>query len=132
MRFFLQRGHDLAGFHEMTRFVIGLLLSKTREHLGLVEKALICTEKLAQVDNDFFLTFLEVAELLDRADFRGLVRQPRVIFVGELDVVMCHWSCSHVALTRKVSEISPRVLPKLEGRYGGFLPLLGMWRCLRW
>lgn len=85
VRFLLQRAHDLAGFREMTRFVIGLLLSRARKHLRPVGEALVRAERLAQADDIFFLTFPEAHEVLDGADLQELVRQRRVIFGRELE-----------------------------------------------
>jgi pyruvate,water dikinase len=85
VRFFLQRAHDLAGFREMTRFVIGLLLSKARQHLRPVGEELVRAKKMAHADDIFFLTFPEAHEVLDGADLRELVRQRRVIFAWELE-----------------------------------------------
>jgi pyruvate,water dikinase len=84
VRFFLQRAHALAGFREMTRFVIGLLLSKARERLVPVGEALVRAEKLAQAEDIFFLTFPEAHAALAGVDFRELIRERRVIFTREL------------------------------------------------
>jgi rifampicin phosphotransferase len=84
VRFLLQHAHTLAGFREMTRFFIGLVLSKAREHLRLVGEALVRAEKLTQADDIFFLAFPEVHKVLAGADLREVVGKRRVIFAREL------------------------------------------------
>jgi phosphohistidine swiveling domain-containing protein len=84
VRFLLRRAHALAGFREMTRFVIGLLLSKARERLRQVGEAMVRAEKLAQAEDIFFLTFPETHAMIAGADLRELVRNRRVIFAREL------------------------------------------------
>jgi rifampicin phosphotransferase len=84
VRFLLQHAHTLAGFREMTRFFIGLVLSKAREHLRLVGEALVRAEKLTQADDIFFLAFPEVHKVLAGADLREVVGERRVIFAREL------------------------------------------------
>jgi pyruvate,water dikinase len=84
IRFLLQRAHILAGFREMTRFFIGLILSKARERLKLVGEALVHAEKLAQAEDIFFLTFPEVHTVLAGVDLRETVVRRRIIFAREL------------------------------------------------
>jgi rifampicin phosphotransferase len=85
VRFFLQRARALAGFREMTRFVIGLLLSKARERLRPVGEAMVRAEKLARAEDISFLTFPEAHAALAGADLRELVTKRRVIFARELE-----------------------------------------------
>jgi pyruvate,water dikinase len=84
VRFFLRRAHALAGFREMTRFVIGLLLSKARERLRPVGEAMVRVEKLVQAEDIFFLTFPEVHAMIAGTDLRELVERRRVNFAREL------------------------------------------------
>jgi pyruvate,water dikinase len=68
----------------MTRFFIGLVLSKARERLKLVGEALVHAEKLAQAEDVFFLTFPEVHSVLAGVDLREVVVSRQIIFAREL------------------------------------------------
>src|SRR6185312_6156429 len=62
---FLRRAHTLAGFREMTRFVVGLVLAQARELLWPVGETLVRGGKLAQAADIFFLTLSEAHAALD-------------------------------------------------------------------
>lgn len=81
---FLRRAHALAGFREMTRFVAGLVLAKTRELLWPVGEALVQDGKLKEAADIFFLTFPEAHEALAGADLRERVSERRATFAREL------------------------------------------------
>lgn len=82
--FFLRRAHTLAGFREMTRFVVGIILSQTRELLWSVGEALVRAGKLTQAEDVFFLTLPEVQTALAGADPRAQVSKRRASFTREL------------------------------------------------
>ncbi len=84
VRFCLQRAHALAGFREMTRFVVGLRLSQARERLWLVGEALVRAGRLKETEDIFFLTFPEAHELLSGADLQESISTRRATFHREL------------------------------------------------
>src|SRR5438876_8683887 len=83
-RLCLQRAHALAGFREMTRFVVGLVLAQARELLWPVGKELTRAGRLKEAADIFFLTFPEVHALLSGADLRERVSERRATFAREL------------------------------------------------
>ncbi len=84
VHFFLHRAHTLAGYREMTRFVVGLLLAQARAQLWLVGAALVEAGKLNEAEEIFFLTFPEVHMALAGADLRAQVSARRATFEREL------------------------------------------------
>jgi pyruvate,water dikinase len=84
VRFLLQRAHALAGFREMTRFVIGLPLSHARQLLWLVGEELAKQGRLKEATDIFFLTFPEAQAALAGADFRPQVGERQATFAREL------------------------------------------------
>lgn len=82
--FCLRRTHTLAGFREMTRFVVGLVLAQVRAHLVPVGKELAEAGRLAQADDIFFLTLPEVHEALAGTDLHTLVETRRAAYNEEL------------------------------------------------
>ncbi len=80
----LQRAHTLAGFREMTRFVVGLFLAQTRELLWPVGEELARAGRVAQAADIFFLTLPDVHAALVGADLREKVSERRATFAREL------------------------------------------------
>lgn len=102
---FLQRAHALAGFREMTRFVVGLRLSQTRELLWPVGETLVRTGKLQEAADIFFLTLSEAHAALAGADLQELVSERRAIFARELER-------RHVPLVLLSDGTEPITLPQ--------------------
>jgi len=84
VRFCLKRAHALSGFREMTRFVVGLLLSQARALLWTVGEAAVQAGRLNEAEDLFFLTLAEAHALLSGADLRERVRERRASFAREL------------------------------------------------
>jgi phosphohistidine swiveling domain-containing protein len=84
VRFLLGRAHALAGFREMTRFVVGLRLSQARERLWQIGEALVRAKKLKEGADIFFLTFPEIHAQLSGADLQERVSERRVTYEREL------------------------------------------------
>jgi pyruvate,water dikinase len=84
VRSLLQRAHELAGFREMTRFVIGLLLAQARAQLVLVGATFVQAGKLDASEEVFWLTFPELHAALAGAEVREYVSARRAIFEQEL------------------------------------------------
>jgi pyruvate,water dikinase len=84
VRFFLQRAHTLAGFREMTRFVIGLRLSQARKLLWHCGMALTENGRLKEAADVFFLTLPEVQAALVGTDLQLQVNERRATFAREL------------------------------------------------
>ncbi len=80
----LHRAHALAGFREMTRFVVGLLLAQARERLWPVGAALVLAGKLNEAEDLFWLTFPELHAALAGADLRERVSARQATFEREL------------------------------------------------
>lgn len=80
----LRRTHSLAGFREMPRFVVGLVLAQVRAHLVPVGKKLVEAGQLSQADDIFFLTLPEVHEALAGTDVHTLVETRRAAYNAEL------------------------------------------------
>jgi pyruvate,water dikinase len=88
VHFFLQRAHTLAGFREMTRFVIGLRLSQARKLLWTCGVELAENGRLKEAADIFFLTFPEVHAALAGADLQAKVSERLANFTRELG--RCH------------------------------------------
>lgn len=84
VRFFLHRAHALAGFREMTRFVVGLVMAQARALLWPVGAALVKAGRLNQAEEVFFLTLPEAHAALAGADLREQVSARRATFEREL------------------------------------------------
>ncbi len=84
VRFCLQRAHALAGFREMTRFVVGLVLAQARELLWPVGEGLTRAGRLKEAADLFFLTLPEAHAALAGADLRERVSERRATFAREL------------------------------------------------
>lgn len=84
VRFLLERAHTLAGFREMTRFVVGLRLSQARQHLWPVGEELARAGRLNEAADLFFLTLSEAHAALSGADLREYVRERQASFAREL------------------------------------------------
>lgn len=84
VRWCLQRAHTLAGFREMTRFVVGLRLAQARELLWPVGEELARAGRLQEAADIFFLTLPEVHQALARAEMRERVSERRASFAREL------------------------------------------------
>jgi rifampicin phosphotransferase len=84
VRFLLERAHTLAGFREMTRFVVGLRLSQARQHLWPVGEELARAGRLNEAADLFLLTLSEAHAALSGADLRERVRERQASFAREL------------------------------------------------
>ncbi len=84
VRLLLTRAHLLAGFREMTRFVIGLRLAQIRSLLFPVGEALVEAGRLSEAADLFFLTYPEIHAALAGADYRAEVHERRMAFDREL------------------------------------------------
>jgi rifampicin phosphotransferase len=84
VRWCLRRAHALAGFREMTRFVVGVVLAQTRVLLWPVGEELVRAGKLHEAADLFFLTLPEAHAALSGADLRELVSERRAGFEREL------------------------------------------------
>ena len=84
VRLCLERAHALAGFREMTRFVVGLCLSQARELLWPVGEALARTGKLKEAADIYFLTLPEVHTALAGADMQECASERQATFTREL------------------------------------------------
>ena len=84
VRFCLERAHALAGFREMTRFIVGLVLAQARAHLWPVGAALVEAGRLNQAEDIFWLAFPEAHAALVGADLREQVSVRRATFEREL------------------------------------------------
>ncbi len=71
VRFCLERSHALAGFREMTRFVVGLVLAQARAHLWPVGAALVEAGRLNQAEDIFWLAFPEAHAALAGGGLRS-------------------------------------------------------------
>lgn len=84
VRVCLQRAHTLSGFREMTRFVVGLILSQARERLLVVGDALVRAGKLKKCTDIFFLTLPEVHVALKGGDLGERISERRADFAREI------------------------------------------------
>jgi pyruvate,water dikinase len=112
-RWFLIRAHALAGFREMTRFVVALRLAQARALLWPVGEALRQAGSLNEAADLFFLTFREVHAALAGADQRALVSERRATFDQEL-------GRRHVPLVLLSDGTEPTAVP-LTGQQGAVL-----------
>jgi rifampicin phosphotransferase len=80
----LRRAHALAGFREMTRFVVGLILAQARELLWPVGEELARAGRLNEAADLFFLALSEAHAALAGADLRERVSERRATFAREL------------------------------------------------
>jgi pyruvate,water dikinase len=84
VRFCLERAHALSGFREMTRFVVGQVLTQARAPLWEVGEVLVRAGRLDEAGDLFFLTLSEAHVLLSGADLRERVRERQATFAREL------------------------------------------------
>lgn len=84
VRLCLQHAHALAGFREMTRFVVGLVLSQARTQLRPVGETLVRAERLNRAEDLSFLSLPEIHAALAGADLRATIAARQVTFVREL------------------------------------------------
>lgn len=101
----LQRAHTLAGFREMTRFVVGVVLAQTRALLWPVGEELVHAGKLSESADLFFLTLPEAHAALSGADMRERVSGRRALFAREL-------GRRHVPLVLLSDGTEPTALPQ--------------------
>jgi phosphohistidine swiveling domain-containing protein len=80
----LQRAHALAGLREMTRFVIGLLLSQVRTYLQPVGAVLVRAGRLERAEDLCFLSIPEIHAALAGADLRTTITTRQATFEREL------------------------------------------------
>jgi pyruvate,water dikinase len=81
--FCLRRAHTLAGFREMTRFVVALVLARARTLLWPVGEELLQAGRLSQAEDIFFLALSEVHAALAGADFRVEIKERRATYTRE-------------------------------------------------
>jgi len=81
--FCLRRTHTLAGFREMPRFVVALVLDQVRTLLAPIGEELFQAGRLSQADDIFFLTLPEVHAALAGADLRTQVGSRRTAYEEE-------------------------------------------------
>ena len=79
----LRRAHRLAGFREMTRYVVALLLARARSLLLPIGEELYQAGRLSQAEDIFFLTLPDVHEALAGADMRARVSSRRATYEKE-------------------------------------------------
>jgi phosphohistidine swiveling domain-containing protein len=86
VRVLLGRGRALAGLREMPKFLIVLLIARTRALILSVGEELARTGRLAAADDIFFLTLPEAREVLqtDGRNARAVVRERRARYADEL------------------------------------------------
>ncbi|MBF6614311.1 MAG: phosphoenolpyruvate synthase [Chloroflexi bacterium] len=82
--FCLRRAHTLAGFREMPRFVVALVLAQVRALLLPLGEELFQAGRLSQADDIFFLSLPEVHAALAGADLRNQVSSQRAAYAQEL------------------------------------------------
>jgi rifampicin phosphotransferase len=105
----LRRAHALAGFREMTRFVVGLVLGQARARLWSVGEALVHAGRLTQAEDIFFLSLLEVQRALAGVDPREQITERRVSFTNEL-------KRRHVPLVLLSDGTEPTAQPEIVQR----------------
>ncbi|HEY6407832.1 MAG TPA: PEP-utilizing enzyme, partial [Ktedonobacteraceae bacterium] len=103
--FCLRRARALAGFREMTRFVVALVLARARSLLLPVGEELLQAGRLEHAADIFFLTLLEVREALAGADLRDKVIERRAAYAQE-------FTRRHVPLVLLSDGTEPTVQPK--------------------
>jgi rifampicin phosphotransferase len=81
--FCLRRAHTLAGFREMTRFVVALVLARVRALLLPVGEELLQAGRVSQAEDIFFLTLPEVHAALAGADLRPEIGERRASYARE-------------------------------------------------
>jgi pyruvate,water dikinase len=84
VRFLLRRGRALAGFREMPKFLVVLILAHARAQLGLVGRELAARDALSAPDDVFFLTFDDVRRALSGVDQRSTVAERRARYAEEM------------------------------------------------
>jgi pyruvate,water dikinase len=84
VRFLLQRGRAMAGFREMPKFLVVLLLARVRALMLCVGHDLVAAGRLDAADDVFFLTFPEVRAALAGTAVRACVAQRQATYADEL------------------------------------------------
>lgn len=86
VRILLGRGRSLAGLRELPKFLIVLLLARTRALIGSVGEELAQSGRLERADDVYFLTLPEVraALLSDNPDLSTVIRERHVAYNQEL------------------------------------------------
>ena len=81
--FCLRRAHTLAGFREMTRFVVALVLAQARTLLVPIGEEMFQDGRLSQAEDIFFLTLPEIHAALTGVDLRTEISERRASYVRE-------------------------------------------------
>ncbi|HEU5379594.1 MAG TPA: PEP/pyruvate-binding domain-containing protein, partial [Ktedonobacteraceae bacterium] len=105
VRFLLIRAHTLAGFREMTRFVVGLRLAQVRALLLPIGEALHKAGRLDQASDLFFLTLPEIHAAINGTAQRARVRERHALFDREL-------ARRHVPLVLLSDGTDPALVPQ--------------------
>jgi pyruvate,water dikinase len=82
--FLLRRGRALAGFREMPKFLVVLLLARARRLLLRVGEALAQQGRLSRADDVFFLTFGEARRAINGEPVQSLVDERRARYAEEV------------------------------------------------
>ncbi|MBA2533684.1 MAG: phosphoenolpyruvate synthase, partial [Rubrobacter sp.] len=82
--FLLRRARELLGLREMPKFCIVLLLARTREHLLAVGEELARSGRLENAEDVFFVSILEARAALAGEDLIPLVRGRRAVYEREI------------------------------------------------
>ena len=84
VRFLLGRGRALAGTRELPKFLLVLMLARTRAILAPLGPELVAAGRLDQADDVWLLTLPELRAALAGQDQRSLVRERRTSYAEEL------------------------------------------------
>jgi pyruvate,water dikinase len=84
VRWLLGRGRAMAGFREMPKFLVVLLLARARALAYSVARELAAAGRLERADDGFFLSWPELRAAVAGADFRAQVQQRRAAYDQEL------------------------------------------------
>jgi len=83
VRFLLRRGRALAGFREMPKFLIVLVLAPARALVASVGRDLVTQGQLDDAEDAMFLTFPELRAAVTGAEVRSLVAERRTRYADE-------------------------------------------------
>ena len=115
--FFLKRTRALAGFREMPKFCLVLLLTSTRHTLLSIGKAMEQAGCLEQAGDIYFITFAEAHAALTGEDLHQMVRERRASYDREVQ----RRSIPRVLLSDGTEPtVEPRVEELPEGTLTGF------------
>jgi pyruvate,water dikinase len=84
VRFLLGRGRALAGTRELPKFLVVLLLARTRAILAPIGPELVAADRLDQADDLWLLTLPELRAALAGQDQRPLARARRAWYAAEV------------------------------------------------